>query len=677
VPIYEGRLELTWTNKSLRLLAHEDESYEWVPASDYRVAEVRLLHDAGTAGAVHDERNRAKDNLLICGDALNALTSLIELPEFEREYAGSVKLAYLDPPFNTGQAFTSYDDNLEHSVWLTMLRDRLVQIKQLLRPDGSVWVHLDDEEVHRCRCVLDEVFGPENFVATVIWQKAYSPRNDAPALSTDQDYILVYSRMPDWRSNRLERFAERDALYKSPDGDPHPWVSGDPAAPSAYRNQTWVYAIQSPFTGQLVYPAVGRCWGSKQETMKEMVEEWDSEYQLVDLNDAEKRALICGVPISEVRQGVCALMVKGDLAEARVRAERRYAQGSWPRLYFTKGGKGGLKLKRYLDRISQTTAPRTLWFNSEVGHNRTAKAEMNGLLPGVSQFPTPKPERLIQRILQIGTNPGDIVLDCFLGSGTTAAVAHKMNRRWVGIERARATVETHAQPRLERVVAGEDPGGITTIETLVGEDLPEGVKPGDSRVAARAIDTLHVAGLLDDVQGLDASITAALVKALRVVDKTRTDVVWHGGGGFRVMDVAPSMFEAVEGHVFLSEWATNGKLAEVTAAQLHYDYEYAPPFAGRRGRSRLAVIDGLVNADVVQLVTNALPDDERVVICGTAIDPEAKEALRRLRRGSTVRKIPHSILQEYRQTPRWAQPSLFADVPTNGARIPGGEAAPV
>jgi len=676
VPTYDGRLELTWTNKSLRLLAHEDGSYEWVSPSDYRVAEVRLLHDAGAVGEVHAQPDRAKDNLLIRGDALNALTSLIELPEFAREYLGKVKLAYLDPPFNTGQAFTSYDDNLEHSVWLTMLRDRLVQIKQLLTPDGSVWVHLDDEEAHRFRCVLDEVFGPTNFVATVIWQKAYSPRNDAPALSTDQDYILVYSKMPDWRSNRLDRFAERDALYKSPDGDPHPWVSGDPAAPSAHRNQTWVYAIQSPFTGDLVYPAIGRCWGSKQETMKEMVEEWESEYELVDRDDAEKRALICGVPPSEVRQGVSALMVKGDLAEARARAEHRYVEGSWPRLYFTKGGKGGLKLKRYLDQISQTTAPRTMWFNSEVGHNRTAKAEMNGLFPGTSVFPTPKPERLIQRILQIGTNPGDVVLDCFLGSGTTAAVAHKMNRGWIGIDRERATIETYALPRLQKVVAAEDPGGITTVETLVGQDLPEGIKPGDARAAARTIDALHKTGALADVNGINGindSMLISLVRALRAADKAKTDTTWHGGGGFRILHVAPSMFETIDGQVYLSEWATNGKLAEVTAAQLHYDYQYDPPFCGRRGRSRLAVIDGLVNEAVVRLVANALADDQRLVICGTAIDPAAREVLRALRPGSSVRKIPHSILQEYRQSVRWVQPALL-DSSSNGAATVDAEA---
>lgn len=669
---YQGRLELTWTNKQLRLLAHEDGSYEWVEPSDYRVAEVRLLHDVASAGIVG--KRRAADNLLIRGDALHALTGLAMLPEFATEYLGKVRLCYIDPPFNTGQAFTSYDDNLEHSVWLTMLRDRLLQVKQLLTPDGSVWVHLDDEEVHRFRCVLDEVFGLDNFVATVIWQKAYSPRNDAPSLSTDQDYILIYSNTPDWRSNRLARVAERDALYKAPDGDPHPWVSGDPAAPSAYRNQTWVYAIQSPFTGDLVYPAIGRCWGSKQETMKEMVEEWGVEYRLVDLDDARKRALICGVPVAEVRAGVQALMVKGDLDAARERAECRYAEGSWPRLYFTKGGKGGLKLKRYLDKISQSTAPRTLWFNSEVGHNRTAKAEMNGLFPGISVFATPKPERLLQRILQIGTNPGDIVLDCFLGSGTTAAVAHKMGRRWVGIEREPATIETYALPRLRKVVAGEDSGGITSIETLTGEDLPEGINPGESRAAAKVLDAWAKAEALPDLgelDGLGAVTARALAKFLRAADKTRQETTWFGGGGFRVLEVSPSMFEVDEGLVFLADWMSNGALAEATAAQLGFEYEMDPPFAGRKGRSRLAVVDGVVNEAVVRLVVSALPERQRVVICGTGIDTDARPVLRDLRPGSTLRKIPAALLDEYRSARQLrltlAGPSAESVASSNGA----------
>ena len=154
-----GRLELTWTNKHLRLLADEDGGYTWVPPSDYRVAEVRLLHDVEEIGETHAERSRARDNLLIQGDALHALTSLCELPEFASEYVGKVKLAYLDPPFNTQQAFAHYDDALEHSVWLTMMRDRLQSIKTLLAPTGSVWVHCDDSEQAYLKVMMDEVFG--------------------------------------------------------------------------------------------------------------------------------------------------------------------------------------------------------------------------------------------------------------------------------------------------------------------------------------------------------------------------------------------------------------------------------------------------------------------------------------------------------------------------------------
>lgn len=189
---YEGRLELTWTNKHLRLLAHDDGAYTWVSPSDYRVAEVRLLHGVEAVDDCRSERGRARDNLLIRGDALNTLRSLATLPEFAREYAGKVKLAYLDPPFNTQQSFLQYDDALEHSVWLTMIRDRLVQIKSLLAADGSVWLHLDDAEVHRARSVLDEVFGPDWFIGTIIWNKADTLRNDARRFSVSHDYLLVY-----------------------------------------------------------------------------------------------------------------------------------------------------------------------------------------------------------------------------------------------------------------------------------------------------------------------------------------------------------------------------------------------------------------------------------------------------------------------------------------------------
>ena len=222
----QGRLELTWTNKHRALLRDDDGSYQWVAPSDYRVAEVRLLRDAGVTGDVRAERDRASDNLLIRGDALNGLGSLIELPEFARQYLGQVKLAYIDPPFNTGEAFAQYEDNLEHSIWLTMMRDRLRQIEKLLAPDGSVWVHLNDDEGHYAKVVMDEVFGRRNFVASIIWQKRTSRENRA-AFGTAHDYIVVYSPAgpTGWRDVR-NRLARNTAEPTNPDNDPRgPWVS--------------------------------------------------------------------------------------------------------------------------------------------------------------------------------------------------------------------------------------------------------------------------------------------------------------------------------------------------------------------------------------------------------------------------------------------------------------------
>ena len=662
-----GRLELTWTNKARTLLTQEDGTYEWVEPGDRRVSEVRLLQDVATVGDISSKRSA--DNLLIRGDALHGLLALNRIPEFAKEYVGKVRQVYIDPPFNTEQAFPQYDDNLEHSVWLTMLRDRLAQIKPLLAANGSVWVHLDDAEVHRCRLVLDEVFGPECFVATVIWQKAYSPRNDAPALSTDQDYILIYSRQPDWRSNRLPRLAERDALYTTPDGDPRAWVSGDPAAPSAHRNQTWVYAIQSPFTGELVYPAAGRCWGSKQETMKALVEEWGIDYEARILDDDARRAHICGVPEADVRKGIGALMVRGDLATARSKAEERHAQGAWPQLYFTKGGKGGLKLKRYLDDISQSRAPQTLWLNEDVGHNRTAKAEIRALFPESNPFATPKPERLMERIIQLGSDPGDIVLDCFAGSGTTAAVAHKMGRRWVTIERAPETVAEFTLPRLEKVVSGVDQGGISTAMAPTGEELPDGVAPGAAKAAAKTVSSFLEAGSFED---FEEETIQALATHLRQADRTRREVRWSGGGGFRVLDVGPSRFQEVDGRIYLAEWATNGALGEATAAQLGYEYAPDPPFCGTKGKVRLAVIDGLVNEGVIRLLVDALPPGQRICVCGTAVDPDVRPVLRELAPGSTMKKVPAALLDEYRAPRRerlalanlldWSEALSLADV---------------
>jgi len=561
VPTYDGRLELTWTNKPLRLLAHEDGSYEWVSPSDYRVAEVRLLHDAGAVGEVHAQPDRARDNLLIRGDALNALTSLIELPEFAREYVGKVKLAYLDPPFNTQQSFLHYDDALEHSVWLTMMRDRLLSIKTLLSPDGSVWVHCDDSEMAYLKVMMDEILQRENFIASIIWEK-FATRENRTDISTSHDYILVYAANRQmWQRNLLPFGEEQLARYGNLDRDPRgSWASlpiHAKAGPGRRKEQ--FYSITLP-SGREVDPPPGNCWRFTKPRLEEMI--------------------------------------------------------SQDRIWFGPDGDGAPRLKKFLDEVSQGLVPKTLWMADEIGTTGTAKAEVVALFSDQQPFSTPKPEALLQRIVHIASNQGDIVLDCFLGSGTTAAVAQKMARRWVGVERSVETVDNYVIPRLTKVVEATDTGGIT-----------------------EAVD-------------------------------------WTGGGGFRVLHVAPSMFETIDGQVYLSEWATNGKLAEVTAAQLHYDYQYDPPFCGRRGRSRLAVIDGLVNEAVVRLVANALAEDQRLVICGTAIDPAARDVLRELRPGSSVRKIPHSILQEYRQSVRWVQPALL-DGSSNGAATADTEAVQV
>jgi len=532
---HSGKLELTWTNKHLRLLSDEEGGYTWVPPSDYRVAEVRLLNDVETVGETRDDRSRAKDNLLIRGDALNALTSLCELPELAREYVGKVKLAYLDPPFNTKQAFEHYDDALEHSVWLTMMRDRLLQIRKLLAPDGSVWVHCDDSEQAYLKVMMDEVFGRDSFVAVVVWEKADSPRNSARWFSTDHDYVLVYaSRAEQWLPNRLSRTEESDAIYANPDDDPRgPWLPGDPYANKPYARGR--YTLVGP-AGRSFEPPPGRYWRIARDRFEEL--------------EADGR--IWWGPNSDARPSI----------------------------------------KRYLAEVADLV-PRTLWARNDVGSNRTSKNEVRRLFPGIEAFETPKPERLMERVILVASNPGDVVLDCFAGSGTTAAVAHKLGRRWVTVEQSASTVETFTKPRLEQVVAGDDPGGIT-----------------------------EAAG-------------------------------WEGGGGFRVLEVGPSMFAEVGGRVWLAGWAIDGELGEASAAQLGFAHEPDPPFAGRKGRARLAVVDGLVNPDVVRLLVGALAREERLVLCGTAVDPEATTTLRELRPGSRTRKIPASILAEYRIAKDW------------------------
>lgn len=351
----------------------------------YRLLET--VEQVGEAGA---------DNLLIQGDNLEALKSLLPL------YAGRVKCIFIDPPYNTRSAFEHYDDNLEHSQWLSMMYPRLVLLRDLLAEDGSIWVTIDDNEAHYLKVIMDEVFGRGNFVAANVWQKRYS-RENREAIGDAHDYVLVYAKDPDVfkrTRNLLGLTSKQELLYKNPDNDPRgPWQSVSLLAQGYRPNQ--MYEIVGP-TGKTHVPPPGNCW-------KVIRAEFD-----------------------------------------KLIAENR--------IYFGKDGQGVPRRKEFLS-LAKGLVPWTWWPHDDVGHTDEAKKEANALFGGETSFGTPKPERLIQRILHIATNPNDLVLDSFLGSGTTAAVAHKMGRRWIGIEMGEHA-RTHCLPRLKKVVEGEQ-GGIS------------------------------------------------------------------------------------------------------------------------------------------------------------------------------------------------------------------------
>lgn len=593
---HEGRLELTWTNKDKTLLSTGDGRYDYtfVDPSDRRVAEVRLLHEVDRVEApTPTERppelpTPTADNLLITGDAMHALDALAKIPEYADRYLGQVKLVYIDPPFNTGQAFSNYEDNIEHSIWLTMLRDRLRQIKPLLASDASVWVHLDDAEVHRCRAVMDEELGAQNFVAEVVWEKADSPNNSARYLSKDQDYILVYAQSRSaWTPNRLRRSALSDAHYSNPDDDPRgPWYPGDPYANKPYS--LGLYEVVGP-TGRTFRPPPGRFWRISQEKFRQFEED--------------------------------------------------------DRIFWGPDGNARPSIKRFLSEVSGLT-PRTLWRHVDVGSNRTSKNEMRALFPGLASFATPKPERLMERVLEIASLPGDIVLDCFAGSGTTAAVAHKLGRRWVTSELLPETIDQFTKPRLSRVVNGVDPQGITTStsrEPSDGVELPPGLTATDAQEFNRLLNKLV------NAEGVD--VDDRVLRSLRSATRTRdvTTVKWHGGGGFTHLVVGPSMFEQVGDMVLLAEWATQGALSQAMCAQLSARYEPDGIFAGRHGRRRLAVIDGMVGLGTVDAIVEQLVASENVEVWATQIDTGAVARLKERRPGSRLYRIPSAVLDTYRR----------------------------
>lgn len=523
-----GRLTLSWANKHDALISTPDGGYEWVDPSDPRANEVRLLDEVDRVG---DVTGTARDNLLVRGDGLDALRALKRIPEYAEEYKGKVKLVYIDPPFNTGQAFEHYDDGLEHSVWLGMMRERLDLIADLLAPDGSVWVHLDDAEMAYARVLMDEIFGRSNFVASVIWKKIHARNNTAMHFSADHDFILVYAKDASrFRVNRVPRTEASDGDFWNPDNDPRgDWRRSDLTASHAYSEGK--YEVTGPH-GETFAPRENRWWGLSRENFDQLVAD--------------------------------------------------------DRIWWGKTGRTFPFRKRFRSELGDLV-PTTVWLNDEVGDNREAKQHITKVLGRGAIFSTPKPERLLQRIVHIASDPGDIVVDVFAGSGTTAAVAHKMGRRWVTAEVLDSTVDKFTLPRLREVVHGKDAGGITP----------------------------HVS--------------------------------WSGGGGFRELRIAQPVFEVADlgGLTVTSTVAnmTGAVLARSVAAQLGYSAsaDDEPPFAGRKGRSRLAVIRGVLDTQTVASLLAGIEDDETLTIAATGAEPDTRTYLRQYSRGSRIVRIPDGL----------------------------------
>jgi adenine-specific DNA-methyltransferase len=383
------KLELTWIGKEHR------------PKLEPRI----LLEDLALSyHATHRvTENDRFDNRLIFGDNLLALKAL------EAEFTGKVKCVFIDPPYNTGSAFTHYDDGLEHSIWLSIMRDRLEIIRKLLSEDGSLWITVDDNESHYLKVLCDEILGRSNFIANVIWQKRFSLNNTSQFISDSHDHVLVYSKDKNrWIINSLPREDKHNQSYKNPDNDPRgSWTSGD-----LLRNEARDYAIYPIVgsSGRVHMPPKGTSWRFTKERFEELVAE--------------------------------------------------------NRIWFGADGNNVPRLKRFLNEVSESVPATTWWDHKDVGHNDEAKKEIRSLFSG-NLFDTPKPERLLLRVLQIATNPGDLILDSFAGSGTTGAVAHKMNRRWIMIELGEHC-HTHIIPRLQKVINGEDQGGITQATNWQG-----------------------------------------------------------------------------------------------------------------------------------------------------------------------------------------------------------------
>ena len=507
---HKQKLELTWIGKEKR------------PKLEPRI----LLEDPSKS---YHARHRVSDsdlfdNRLIFGDNLLALKAL------EQEFSGKVKCVFIDPPYNTGSAFTHYDDGLEHSIWLGLMRDRLEIIRNLLSDDGSLWITIDDNEAHYLKVVCDEVFGRANFVATVIWQKLHARNNSAQHFSSDHDFVLVYAKdLSKWRRNKVDRTEASDADFWNPDDDPRgDWRRSDLTAAKPYADGK--YQVIGPH-GDQFEPRNNRWWSLSKASFEELVSD--------------------------------------------------------NRIWWGKTGRTFPFRKRFKSELGELV-PTTVWAHEEVGNNREAKQEVTRIFGRDDIFSTPKPERLLERILRIASNRGDLVLDSFAGSGTTGAVAHKMGRRWIMVELGEHC-HTHVIPRLKKVIDGEDKGGIT-----------------DS-------------------------------------------VNWQGGGGFRYCRLAPSLIVNDRwGNPVINPEYNAAQLAEALAKLEGFSYAPSEVQWWQHGHSSerdfIYVTTQNLSAEQLQALSDEVGSDQSLLVCCAAFHGiTAAQAAARWP-NLTLKKIPKMVL---------------------------------
>ena len=433
----DERYQFTWPDKKKAMLAANAPI-----AATLRPVRAESVGKDGTPGGWDSE------NLYIEGDNLDVLKLLQET------YLGKVKMIYIDPPYNTGNDFVYEDDFAEdadsylersgqfddqgnrleqntesngrfHTDWLNMIYPRLRLAKNLLTEDGAIFISIDDHEVANLKKICEDIFGDQCFVADISWQRTYATRNDSQGIVREVEHIIVFSRNIGWNPNKLERTEEMNAKYKNPDNDTAPWRTSDAFAPGAATHQGMVYAIQHPFTGEMLYPSTSACWRYQQDQMLEIMNGW-CKYELRDLHDDDKRAAVCGVSPEDVRKGVKGIVLAESLEISLQKASAVYKQGQWPRFFFTKGGYGGIARKTYLDNVGGKL-PTNFWPHTETGHTDEAKKELMSIFDRNAPFDTPKPTRLIDRMLKIATDKSSLILDFFSGSATTAHSVIKAN----------------------------------------------------------------------------------------------------------------------------------------------------------------------------------------------------------------------------------------------------------